>query len=305
VVLIDGVRQGPGGHNATFTTSNVKDSSQVYQYDLTGASNTAIPAGTHDIRIFKATEADWNGGSPVPNYVTFYGLRTSSQAQAASALAPRLEQSPPLPTRKIEFLGDSITAGFCNECKQQPADPTDHNEAYGATWDHQICTTLDAQCHTAAWSGLGMVRNCCGGNTTMPTIFSQTLATDLASSWPWSSWVADALVINLGTNDGGAATDPKYTYVSTYTKLVVAAAKHYGPNLHVFLACGPMSESYCAPVQQVITNAQGAGVKAHFLDQRGFLNGTFGPACCGHPSIEVDTAMAVNGAAFIKATLGW
>ena len=53
------------------------------RYDLTGASNTAIPAGTHDIRIFKATEADWNGGSPVPNYVTFYGLRTSSQAQAS------------------------------------------------------------------------------------------------------------------------------------------------------------------------------------------------------------------------------
>ena len=47
------------------------------------------------------------------------------------------------------------------------------------------------------------------------------------------------------------------------------------------------------------------GVKAHFLDQRGFLNGTFGPACCGHPSIEVDTAMAKSGAAFIKQTLGW
>jgi hypothetical protein len=39
--------------------------------------------------------------------------------------------------------------------------------------------------------------------------------------------------------------------------------------------------------------------------QRGFLNGTFGPACCGHPSIEVDTAMAKSGAAFIKQTLGW
>ena len=36
---------------------------------------------------------------------------------------------------------------------------------------------------------------------------------------------------------------------------------------------------------QTITRA---GVKAHFLDQRGFLNGTFGLACCGHPSIEVD-----------------
>jgi hypothetical protein len=55
----------------------------------------------------------------------------------------------------------------------------------------------------------------------------------------------------------------------------------------------------------VIKNVTARGVKAHFLDQRGFLNGTFGPACCGHPSIEVDTAMAKSGAAFIKTTLGW
>ena len=55
----------------------------------------------------------------------------------------------------------------------------------------------------------------------------------------------------------------------------------------------------------VISTVKAHGVKAHFLDQRGFLNGTFGPACCGHPSIEVDTAMAKSGAAFIKQTLGW
>ena len=55
----------------------------------------------------------------------------------------------------------------------------------------------------------------------------------------------------------------------------------------------------------MIAAVTAVGVKAHFLDQRGFLNGTFGPACCGHPGIEVDTAMAKYGAAFIKATLGW
>lgn len=308
VVWVDGVRQGVGGgFNATFTTSDVTASAEVHQYDLTGKAAAAIPAGTHDVRIFKATEADWNGGSPVPNYVTFYGIKVlvdGTAAGAASTAPPAwLEQPPPLPTRKIEFLGDSITAGFCNECQHTPVDPSDHREAYGATWDHQICTLLDAQCHTAAWSGLGMVKNCCGGNTTMPTIFKQALATDVSTSWTWSDWVADALVINLGTNDGGAARTVQY--VETYTQLVVQASKNYGDNLHVFLACGPMSTTYCDSVHTVIANAQQQGVKAHFLDQRGFLNGTFGPGCCGHPGIEVDTAMAKSGAAFIKASLGW
>jgi hypothetical protein len=62
-------------------------------------------------------------------------------------------------------------------------------EAFGATWDFQIGTILNAQVHTAAWSGLGMVHNCCGGNTTMPAIFSRTLATkNVDNTWDWSSW---------------------------------------------------------------------------------------------------------------------
>eukprot|EP01051_Picozoa_sp_SAG22_P016872 SAG22_NODE_2482_length_2526_cov_1.823651_2_plen_191_part_00 len=99
-----------------------------------------------------------------------------------------------------------------------------------------------AQVHTAAWSGLGMVRNCCGGNTTMPSIFSRTLATvNTDGSW-WANaasaaWTADALVINLGTNDGSAATDPEYTYVKTYAEVVMNASKHYGPVRTKALSC--------------------------------------------------------------------
>ena len=300
VVWVDGKRQGAGGYNATFATSK-DQTEQSYHFLL---SDKPLESGTHDFRILKVTEADWNGGDPVPNYVTFEGFTVES-AGSSTPLTAVTSPLPPLPSRKIEFLGDSITAGYCNECKHHSM-PGGHGEAYGATWDYQIGQSLNAQVHTAAWSGLGMVRNCCGGNTTMPAIFSRTLATvNQDDTWDFDSWKPDALVINLGTNDGGAATDPKYKYIETYTDLVLSVAKHYGPDLHAFLACGPMRESYCEPVQQVISNLDKQGVHAHFLDQRGFLNGTFGPACCGHPSIEVDTAMAQHGAAFIAKTLGW
>ena len=45
------------------------------------------------------------------------------------------------------------------------------------------------------------------------------------------------------------------------------ASKNYGSDLHVFMACGPMSEVYCPPIQQIIKTVQAHGVKAHFLDQ--------------------------------------
>jgi lysophospholipase L1-like esterase len=239
VVWIDGVRQGAGGYNATFSTQALAKTEQPSDFDLT-TSGTPLAAGQHDIRILKGTEAQHNGGTPTPNYVTFSGFKIGAVSMAttltAQAIAP-----PPLPTRKIEFLGDSITAGFCNECKR-PDPLSNNNEAYGATWDFQLGSILGAQVHTAAWSGLGMVRNCCGGNTTMPSIFSRTLATVNADqTWAWSSWTPDALVINLGTNDGGASTDPKYQYIEVYSQLIMEASTHYGPNLNVFLACGPMS----------------------------------------------------------------
>jgi len=53
-------------------------------------------------------------------------------------------------------------------------------------------------------------------------------------------------VINLGTNDGGNSLKPQYSEI--YTKLVMDAAKNYGPKLNVFMACGPMSEVYCKPI---------------------------------------------------------
>lgn len=66
-----------------------------------------------------------------------------------------------------------------------------------------------------------------------------------------------------------SVADLDNVHVTRYIELVMNASHNYGPDLHVFLACGPMSETYCEPVQEVIGNVTAKGVKAHFLDQRG------------------------------------
>ena len=70
-----------------------------------------------------------------------------------------------------------------------------------------------AECHYNAWSGFGMVANCCGGATLASDVWTRTLATvgaanasdphgtTAANTWDFSKWTADAVVINLGTND--------------------------------------------------------------------------------------------------------
>ena len=66
-----------------------------------------------------------------------------------------------------------------------------------------------------------------------------------------------------------------------------------------------MKATYCDAVHETIANLTAVGIKAHFLDQTPFLNGTFGHKCCDHPSASVDAAMGKYGAEFIAETLGW
>ena len=236
IVWIDGERKGPEygvTAGASFTTASALDES-VYAYRL---DTEALQVGVHDLRIFKNTEPNWNGQASGPNYVTFSGFLVKPTEEGPAAVT---RTGAALPTRKIEFLGDSITAGYCNEC-QAPSAGDNYNsaiddfaESFGSSWPNQICESFGAQCHTAAWSGRGLIQNCCGfvGHL-MPDVFGRTLGSDDSTQWDWSTWAPDVLIVNLGTNDGGAAVTPEYE--AAYTQLVLDAFTHYGPGLQVLL----------------------------------------------------------------------
>ena len=274
-------------------------------FSTSGAGNNTIERYTFEIgdngkarqvAVFKLTEPAWDVRNISANYVTFSGFEMAGSA-------PTTLPGPPLPKRKLEFLGDSITAGFCNLCHR--SNETGVNLESGAlSWPNMICDMLGAQCHKIAWSGFGMVRNCCGGDTYMPAVYQRTIASVEEIRWDFSSWVPDAVVINLGTNDLlPPEPDPvDEEFVNTYIDLVMNTAHKYDFNrTHFFLACGPMSEHYCPEVSAVIKNVTSAGVLASFLDQRQLIKSP----CCGHPSVSDDIRIANSGAAFIKDTLHW
>ena len=279
------------------------------------------PSRSHFISVFKGTEPQWNEIAVRPNYVTFHGL-TLEGDDACGLGTPQ-----PAPSRRLEFIGDSITCGYCNLCskEQQEAAPPEDGlewlrhlrrgsprgsslqlgdngaelESHWDSWAPRLARSLDAEFHTAAWSGYGLVHNCCGGNTTMPMIYRRTLATVPESHWNMSQWVPDGVVINLGTNDGQVATTSAFT--DAYVDLCTNITGAYGPQVELFLACGPMSTEYCDAVAETISRLTEQGLRAHFLDQRNAA----ADQCCGHPSVEDDTAMAEQGAAMIAAVMGW
>jgi len=279
---------------STFNTS-ASVNGTMHSYNL-----GTLRTGGATISVVKLTEPQWNARTPAPNYVTFGGFDLACDDVQTVHLPARRK-------RRIEFLGDSITAGYCNLCDwdgfPKPQDMSSA-ESFERGWPHAICTALDAECHINAWSGYGMVMNCCGGTTVMPTVYRRTLATVPGSEgdWNWASWVPDAVVINLGTNDGlGHRPYLLPNYTAAYAQLAANITGYYGVATKIFMACGPMDSAYCAVAQALAANLTN-GV---FLDQRNFLNGTFGQSCCGHPGTTVDAAMGKAGAAAIGEVLRW
>ena len=301
-------------------------------------SGSLDAAATHAVTISKDSEPgghmNQSSGKMDANYITFHGF--SGDPTARLLPAPALESS--APRRRVEFLGDSITAGFDNQC-DIPSAPKGMpwSESFALSWPTLMCNELGAECHYNAWSGLGMIVNCCSGcggwpkcnsvDTFGSDIWTRTLATvgsrntsdphgtTPANEWDFSKWTPDAVVINLGTNDHlgtNASTAKSEAFVKRYEELIGAASKAYGESTQFFLACGPMASDYCAEVKTVIASATASGIKAHLLDQVAFeegpnpKNSTYGKVCAyGHPGSQIDAAMATNGSAFVKTAMGW
>ena len=259
-------------------------------------------AASHAVTITKDTEPgghmNQSSGTMASNYLAFHGF----SGDATARLLPPRAASAARTQHKVEFLGDSITAGFDNQCDvpgaPQGPSPTFGVESFALSWATLMCNELGAECHYNAWSGLGMVVNCCSGcggwpkcdlvDTFASDVWTRTLATvgssntsdphgtTPANAWDFSKWTADAVVINLGTNDHlgtNASTAKAAAYVARYEALVVAASKAYGERTRFFLACGPMATDYCDEVNTVIANVAAAGIKAYLLNQVPFEDG--------------------------------
>lgn len=260
-----------------------------------------ISTSFHSIRVVKVTEADWNNPYPEANFLSFHGLLLDGGEVSCLADPPA--------SRRIEYIGDSITAGYCNMCKEYP-DAADYvKESFAMSWPTLVSAALNASQHAVAWSGFGLVRNCCGGDTHMPEVYQRTLASvsDGMQQWDFTKWVPDAVVINLGTNDNLNDQGIADRYEEEYIQFIKNISSFYQPanagaGPVFFLACGPMSEAYCPYVMDVIDQLKD-DYSVVFLDQRNLLNSS--NQCCGHPDAAADQTIAEVTLPIIRDTMRW
>lgn len=279
-VVIDGVVRAPV--NVPAGTNGV----------VTLASGLA--AGNHSIEFVRRTEA-WVGD------VQFKGF-TVTGGQLLAAPTPS--------SRRIEFIGDSISAGYGNEGTSQYQTFTTRNENAYLAYGPVTARALGADHFVVAWSGKGVIRNY-GGDTTdvMPSLYPRILPYDTTTLWNPSQWVPQVVVINLGTNDFGSGVPDRTAFIAGYSNFVNQIRSQY-PNANIYCALGPLlngtnlttARDY---ITTVVNQRTAAGdTRLRFIEFP-MQDGSLGYGEDWHPSAAQHAAMANQLVTRIKADLGW
>ena len=184
---------------------------------------TGLAAGDHDVVIAKRTES-------------FVGtLRFDGFINAT--LVPTERRA-----RTIEFIGDSITAGYGITGVGPNCGFTNATESEPRGWAALAAEELGAAHISVAYSGIGMYRNCCGGTgsttDTMPTKYGRHVADQTSPAWDFHV-VPEVVVIGLGTNDFSGG-DPGQPFVEAYKKFITENVRAHAPDATIFLAASPM-----------------------------------------------------------------
>jgi lysophospholipase L1-like esterase len=248
----------------------------------------------HTIELFKRTE-------PLVGTTQFLGLQL-----AKGKLLPL----PARPKRRIELVGDSITCGYGNESANQNekfAPGTENNYlAYGAV----AARALGAEYVAVAWSGKWLF-----GDNAIPLLYDLALPNDPQSKWDFSTWTADVVVVNLGTNDFGPRNPTEKEWSDAF-RAFIKRVRANSPQAHVFLAVGSMMNDGYPPGRKALSTLRGynQGIvaalakegdkKIHYVefepqDQKNGIGGDW------HPSVKTHKLMADVLVAAIKKELSW
>lgn len=247
---------------------------------------SGLANGPHTLLVWRNTEAS-------RGVTQFNGL--SNFGPGGSLLA-----APPPPDRRIEVIGDSISAGAGAEgnaaCPGGIDAFTNNYVAYGSV----AARAVSADCVTIAWSGIGVYRNYDGSTTnTMPARYPSAIPND-GSAWDFSRYQPQVVVMNLGTNDFGQG-DPGTPYETAYVAFAKTVRSKY-PSAS-FVLIDMYGGNRLTRINTVAASLKSAGdLKVDVLSLSSAQNNL---GCNQHPNVAAHAAMGNLLATRLKSLMNW
>jgi len=291
------------------------DEAEPFKVAFTGEKDsvvtlaTALPEGRHLVRLMYAIEGfEW--------YPEFWGFVLDKGRQ--------LVEAPALPSRKLEFIGNSITCGYGNEGtnKEEHFDYATENHYY--SYASVTARMLGAQHWVVARSGIGAYRNYGGPKAGTPdsNMLVQYEYTGYAPDpelrrkggfdserWDFSRYQPDVVCINLGTNDLSTKNYDVKLLKQGYQTLLKMVRQH-NPKAKIVFLCGSMlldKELEIAKklLDEVAAEAQKAGDRQVYRFNFTPQNGDLGYGNDYHPSIWQHEKMAAELTAYLRSLMQW
>ena len=270
---------------------------------------TALPDSRHTVRLMYIIEG-------YEMYPEFWGFLLDEGRSLA--------EPPALPSRKIEFVGNSITCGYGNEGYDKFEHFEYETENHYYSYASITARSLGAQHWVVARSGIGAYRNYNGPKTgnpesNMPVQYEYTgyalhpgfrqEATFLSEKWDFSRYQPDVVCVNLGTNDLSTNNYDLTLLKQGYQKLYQMVREH-NPQAKIVLLTGSMlynQEQREAQqlLNEVMNEARQAGDKEVFRFDMTQIMSDEGYGNDWHPNIRQDEKMASELTPLLRELMNW
>jgi hypothetical protein len=196
--------------------------SEYVMFNLPGGWRSCNPACNHPgenttrFTLTRLTESRLSGCTATQN-LSVVSFSSDGVFSASPPSRPAPPMPSPQPVRRLEFIGDSISAGDLDDGGEYHGGAPDTVCGNSAFNDDILFSTggvlcsyalgFNADCMYTAWGGIQLGGMVVGGKPHwgMSELYPWTFSSDGPSAygaWNFSAFAADAVVINLGTNGG-------------------------------------------------------------------------------------------------------
>jgi lysophospholipase L1-like esterase len=255
---------------------------------VTGGGTSARSDEEHELTLCKDTESGIG-------WLEFAGLFCEG------VLAP-----PPLPSRKIEFIGNSITCGSGIDVSETPCGKGKWYDQHNAWLSYGPLTAraLNAQWHITAVSGIGLMHSCCNmGDIIMPRVFDKINQRNDSLVWDFHRYLPDLVTVCLGQNDG---IQDSAVFCGNYIRFIETIRVHY-PFAEIVCLTSPMADArltavlqnYLSVITAFINRTGDRKVHAYFYSKRYFHG------CGTHPDMDEHRLIAGELTAYLKKLMSW
>jgi lysophospholipase L1-like esterase len=278
---------------------NYKDRIKLNKYRTKYKIAENLKDTVHTLLICKATEAQ-NG------YIIFSGI-----------LCNEIIPSEKSYSRKIEFIGNSITCGMGLDISEIPCDSGkwfDQHNAYLA-YGPLVAREIKADWLLSSVSGIGITRYWNSPGPTMSEVYYKTyLNKDSSFLWDAGKYIPDLVSICLGTNDfsdgDGSYERPELDsaeFVNDYISFIETIRNNYS-NAQICCLTSPMLEgeknirmqNYLKAVISYMKEVENDEMIHMFCFSQSYING-----CSYHPGEEDHKKMAEELIPFFKNVMNW